>query len=447
MAFAAVPIPAAQERPWILALVWLPVLGVLFFSTYGAANWLASERVGVGAIVFDWEKEIPFWAWTIVPYWSIDFFYGISLFVCATRRELAAQVKRLLTAQGLAIACFIAFPLRFTFERPQAGGFFGWMFDILVGFDKPFNQAPSLHIILLVIVWVRYAKHFPASLRWVLHAWFFLIGASVLTTYQHHFVDIPTGLWVGWLCIWLFPDDEPSILSRFSLTADAGRRRIAGWYALGGVSVAAASFAVGGVGLFQLWITGSLLLVALIYLALDGTAFQKNPDGTMSTASWWLFAPYFVGAWINSRAWTRSDNRVDTVHPGLLLGRIPSAGDLAAAGIQSVVDLTAELPLDSRGRTYHNVPVLDLTLPTEAQLVAAARAIEAALIGGPTLVCCALGYSRSALACAAWLLLGGHAGSVEEALARLRQIRPSVVLDERHASLLHQVATSSGGLQ
>jgi len=447
MTASVTPGCAVEQRPWKLALVWLPVLGALFFSTYGAANWLASQRAQVGAIVFDWERLVPFWGWTIVPYWSIDLLYGLSLLVCATRNELMTHVKRLLSAQVIAIACFVAFPLRFTFERPPTEGTTGWMFDVLMGFDKPFNQAPSLHIILLVVLWVRYAAHLGSGTRWLLHAWFFLIGVSVLTTYQHHFIDIPAGLWVGWLCIWLFPDDAPSIPSRLSFTADRARRRIALHYALFALAVAALALALGGAAVFLLWISGSLALVALIYLALDETAFQKQPDGSMSMASWWLFAPYFLAAWINSRAWTRADNRVDAVHPGVLLGRIPTDGDLAEAGVRAVVDLTAELPLKTNSRVYRNVPVLDLTLPSETHLAAAVGAIEAVMPTGPTLVCCALGYSRSALACAAWLLVSGRASSVEDAIGRLRKARPSIVLDARHAALLQRLADTQRGMR
>ncbi len=441
MSFDAPP-SATQQRPWKAAFVWLVVLGTLFFSTYGGANWLASQRAGVGAIVFDWERHIPFWAWTIIPYWSIDAFYGLSLFVCATHAELRTHVKRLLAAQAFAISCFVAFPLRFSFDRPSTAGLPGWMFDVLLGFDKPFNQVPSLHIVLLVILWVLYAKHVPSRLRWLVHAWSFVIGASVLTTYQHHFIDVPTGIWVGWLCLWLFPENGPAVLSRFSLTRDAGRRRIALWYALGGLGIAALALAAGGAVLSLLWAAGSLLLVALIYLALDETAFQKGANGMMSAAAWWLFAPYFAGAWINSRLWTRRDMPFNTAYPGVLLGRIPTDHDLTREGIRAVVDLMAELPLRGRDRVYHNVPVLDLTLPSEAQLTAAVRAIESACRAGPTLVCCALGYSRSALACGAWLLLTGRAPSVEDALGKLRRARPSVVLDERHAGLLRRLADS-----
>lgn len=54
---------------------------------------------------------------------------------------------------------FLLWPLRYSFVRPETGGVFGWLFAVLLGFDKPFNQAPSLHIVLLVVLWVRYAQH------------------------------------------------------------------------------------------------------------------------------------------------------------------------------------------------------------------------------------------------------------------------------------------------
>lgn len=43
-------------------------------------------------------------------------------------------------------------------------------------------------------------------------------------------------------------------------------------------------------------------------------------------------------------------------------------------------------------------------------------------------MCCALGYSRSAAVVATWLIAGGQAGSVEEAVAMLRAVRPRIVL-------------------
>ena len=180
-----------MREPGLLkpAVLWLLLLAPLFFSTYGFATWVTSQRSDVGTLVFGWETHMPFWAWTIVPYWSIDLLYGFYLLLPNSRHELKQHALRLLSAQVIAVSCFLIWPLRFTFERPELDGVFGWLFAVLAGFDKPFNQAPSLHIALLVILWVMYQRHTQGLWRWLVHGWFALIGISVLTTYQHHFID------------------------------------------------------------------------------------------------------------------------------------------------------------------------------------------------------------------------------------------------------------------
>jgi len=52
------------------------------------------------------------------------------------------------------------------------------------------------------------------------------------------------------------------------------------------------------------------------------------------------------------------------------------------------------------------------------------------------LVCCALGYSRSACAVAAWLLATHRVASVDAAVLRVREARAEVVLGPRHAAAL-----------
>jgi protein-tyrosine phosphatase len=82
------------------------------------------------------------------------------------------------------------------------------------------------------------------------------------------------------------------------------------------------------------------------------------------------------------------------------------------------------------------VPMLDLVPPDPASLADAAGAIEALRTRGPVLVCCALGFSRSACAIAAWLVSTGRASDAEHAIARLRSVRSDVVLHDGHAKLL-----------
>jgi len=170
-----------------------------------SANFVTSRRADVPSIVFAWEQRMPFLAWTIVPYWSIDVFYGLSVFVCKTREELDVLVRRLLTAQIMAAMCFLMFPLKFAFAHPETHGIPHLLFRALAAVDRPFNQAPSLHIALLVILWRLYGARVRGIVRWLLHAWFALIAVSVLTTYQHHVFDVPTGALLGLFCIWIWP--------------------------------------------------------------------------------------------------------------------------------------------------------------------------------------------------------------------------------------------------
>jgi len=429
-------------RPWKCAALWLLGLGVLFVFSYSAANWLAGQRAYVPSMVFGWESRVPYWPWTIVPYWSIDLFYCVSLFVCATRRELDTHARRLLAAQLISVAVFLSAPLRYSFERPETTELFGAMFDALLLFDQPFNQAPALHISLLVILWMHYAKHVSGMWRWLLHGWFALIGISVLTTYQHHFFDIPTGAWVGWFCVWLFPDDTAPVTRTLRPTDDPRRRQLAACYAAGAIATGIAAWLIGGWGLWLLWVTGSLMLVSLIYAALDASAFQKQGDGSMSLASRWLLAPYLVGAWANSRWWTRRTQAVHEVSPRLWIGRLPGhASELPSQNI-TLIDLCAELPCPAAkaAHAYLSLPALDLVPLSTRQLSDDAQHIARAISCGPVCVCCALGYSRSAAAVAAWLITSGRAANARDAVALIHRARPQAVFGEQQCCALDDLA-------
>jgi protein-tyrosine phosphatase/membrane-associated phospholipid phosphatase len=424
-----------EQGLWKRAVLWLLLLGPFFFASYGFANWVTAQRAHVPDIVFAWERHIPFVPWTIVPYWSIDAFYGISLFVCTSRLELDTHAKRLLTCQIIAVTCFILFPLRFTFDKPATDGFFGFLFTVLGGFDQPFNQAPSLHIALLVILWAIYARHMPRWARLGLHVWAILVGVSVLTTFQHHFIDVPTGALLGFFCLWLWPDSGVSPLASLAPTGEPKRLRLAGYYALGALVCAALAF-LGGMALWLLWGTVACGLVALIYAALAPDAFQKGEDGRTSVAARALLAPYHFAAWINSRIWTWRSPGPSLIADGVSIGRAPTAGDLSSGHYAAVVDLTAELPMRASKVRWRTIPMLDLVPPDPAALRAGAAAIEAMRQHGPVLVTCALGYSRSSATVATWLIHTGRAHDVDDAVARIRAARPRIVLDAAHKAAI-----------
>ena len=140
------------------------------------------------------------------------------------KAELDTHARRLLTAQVVAVACFILFPLRFTFVQPEAPT----ASRASVRGARPASTSRSTRRRRCTsrcscILWVLYARHVPRWALWPLQLWFALLGVSVLTTYQHHFIDIPTGALLGFLCLWLWPDSgaEPAGVS----LADADERR------------------------------------------------------------------------------------------------------------------------------------------------------------------------------------------------------------------------------
>ncbi|ANY89480.1 MULTISPECIES: phosphatase PAP2/dual specificity phosphatase family protein [Pseudomonas] len=437
-------------------VLWLLLLAPFFFLSYGLVNSHTASRDDVGSLVFGWEEQTPLWPWTIVPYWSIDLLYGLSFLLPTSRREMDRHALALLSAQVISVSCFLLWPLRFTFERPALDGVFGWLFDVLMGFDKPFNQAPSLHIALLVIIWTMFARHIHRQpWRWLMHGWMALIGVSVMTTWQHHFIDLPTGALAGLVCVWLWPREGDVPLQAARLTRDTRRWRLALYYGIGALLCAALALHLAGAWLWLLWPAVSLLMVALNYAVFGADGFQKGADGRLSNAASWLLAPYLLGAWLNSRIWTRKRPQADEVCDGVYLGRIPEFG--AASSFNAVVDLTAELPCfacadafagkpaNGPSQTmqmpahYTCLPTLDLIVPDTNLLKQAAEAIERLRQQGPVLVCCALGYSRSASAVAAWLVHSGRCTSVTQAEALIRKARPSIVLHPGHRIVLQQL--------
>ena len=436
------------------SLLKLALIGALFYTSYGLSNHYAASLAYVPEIAFAWERGIPFWEWTIVPYWSLNLMYAAAFFLCRNACEQNRYVARLVSAQIIATTCFMLFPLHFGWPKPPTDGLWGVMFDSLVAFDLPYNQSPSLHIALSIIVGAFYWTRFP-KIRLPILLWQSLIALSVLTTYQHHFIDVPTGALLGWLVLWAIPQHGVSPFRRpfdtqgrlktseasfcEAKTSPATRSReikIAMLYLAGAVLSALPSL-FGGAWLWMLWVSVSLSVVAFAYLTGNAAVFQKQADGRLSAAATVLLLPYLVGVRLNMVYWLRGKAKTARVRDDVLIGSVSGISD----DLPAVLDVCAEYPHPRYRGVYRVLPLLDMVAPSENDLVQAASLLEALRRQhGKVLTCCALGYGRSASVVLTWLLVYGGCRDLAQATAELKQVRPQMVLPPETAKAIEAAA-------
>ena len=446
------------------SLLKLALVGILFYASYTLSNYYAASLAYVPEIAFAWERNIPFWEWTILPYWSLNLMYAAAFFLCQDTREQNRYVARLVSAQIVATTCFMLFPLHFGWPKPPTDGLWGVMFDSLVAFDLPYNQSPSLHIALSIIVGAFYWTLFP-KIHLPILLWQSLIALSVLTTYQHHFIDVPTGALLGWLVLWAIPQHGVSPFRRpfdtqgrlntskasfcEAKTNAAGFReaktspetrsreiKIAMLYLAGAVLSALPSL-FGGAWLWMLWVSVSLSVVAFAYLTGNAAVFQKQADGRLSAAATILLLPYLAGVRLNMAYWLRGKAKTVRVRDDVLIGSVSGISD----DLPAVLDVCAEYPCPRYHGAYSTLPLLDMVAPSKNDLMQAASLLETLRRQhGKVLTCCALGYGRSAAVVLTWLLVYGGCRDLAQATAELKQARPQTVLPPETAKAVEAAA-------
>ncbi len=409
---------------------WLILLGPFFFVTYGLVNQFTAGRSDIDSLVFSWETHIPFIPLSIIPYWSLDLLYALALFCCANLSEQRRLVMRLLLASLLACGGFLLFPMQFTFHRPEVFGVAKLLFTQLEQFDLPYNQAPSLHVILCWLLWRHFSQHSEGMLKALLSLWFLIIAVSVLTTWQHHFIDViwgvVTGLFIDWVvpygnvAHWRCPDKQRRELARRYCIA-ALLSGVAGWIYT----------------ICLWWLAAALFIVALAYSGYGAALLQKDAQGHTPLATRILLLPWRLAITFSRICCTWRKPAVSALTSDVYLGAYPKCKPQQSA----VLDVTCEFErsFHTRGLEYACVPMLDLVCPRMIQLGQAVTLLEQLRLShGSVLVHCALGLSRSAMVVAAWLLYKQPELSVSEVVNYIADRRAGVVFTAQHRQGLEQ---------
>jgi predicted protein tyrosine phosphatase len=421
-------------------------LSILFLIVYSSCNWITGQRSHVGSFYFQWERAIPFVPFMILPYMSIDLFFIAAPFFCRTNEELWTYSRRIVAAIFIAGVCFLLFPLRFAFPRSHAGGWLGAIFDWFRGMDSPFNLLPSLHAALLLLLVDIYARNLRGVFWCAAMAWFVLIGLSPVLTHQHHVIDIGGGFVLAGYCFYLFRElslAQPVVVNP----------RIGYYYGGGAAILLLLAVLLWPWGVLLLWPAIAPGIVAIAYFGAGPVIFHKA-KGKLPWSTRFVLAPSLLGQYLSLLYYRRQCRPWDEVTPQIWIGGklgARSAQKALRSGVTSVLDLSAEFSETRPFRKieYRNISILDLTAPTQDQLVEMSQFIDKHSRNGVVYVHCKIGYSRSAAAIAAYLIVNGKAKSAAEAFAIIRAVRPSIVIRPEVISALsefdHQFRSSPVG--
>jgi Swiss Army Knife protein, DSP-PTPase phosphatase domain len=181
--------------------------------------------------------------------------------------------------------------------------------------------------------------------------------------------------------------------------------------------------------LLAAWLGANFFVIGIAHAAGAHRIFGKRPDGSLPFWSWLLFLPlllYTTAVWHLIRLISREPAH-NAVSDNLVVGRRHLPAEVSGE-FTNYIDLTAEFaePLHiRRAAGYISFPVLDGSAPDPAAL----RHFLNGLRPGKTFIHCAQGHGRTGLFAAALLLQSGAAGTPDEALNKLRSVRPGIRLN------------------
>jgi protein-tyrosine phosphatase len=191
------------------------------------------------------------------------------------------------------------------------------------------------------------------------------------------------------------------------------------------------------------WPCLSFGLVGFAYLGLGPRIFGKRPTGTMAWYSVLVLLPYLLLTWLT---WylvrhLSSEDCCNEAAPGIFIGRRPLAAEVPD-GVTMIVDLTAEFREQygvRNGLQYIAAPMLDAGTTTEIAFKSLVRRI--ANWDGPVYIHCAQGHGRTGMVAAAVLVTKGLCTTIEEAVLRLRTVRPRLDLGRDQLAFVRRICT------
>ncbi|WP_083535153.1 phosphatase PAP2 family protein [Chryseobacterium kwangjuense] len=393
--------PMDERRPTLKQQIYAFVLcAVVFMVVYNFAAWYTSTLEKVPSFVFDFETYIPFLPWTIIAYMTSGIFFCLVFFFCTDKEQLKVLTKRMLFVTVIAGLCFIAFPLKFSLQKPPVEEFFlNYPYQFLKIFDSPFNQSPSLHIAYAFIFWTVFSR--IKRYRTLLMLWLLFLGISTLTTYQHHCIDILSGTVLAHAGFIIFPYRKNDFHYR--------NFYIANFYFLFGWILVSAALLMNHFHhyswLLMLWPALMFILIGNHYQK-NNVYFLKDKKGNIPSGKKIFYAPYIL---IYHIFWKflRKNKKPLEIAPRIYISSRPDRKDLFNFEINNdtlVYDLSAEmeeLPDLRNKSSYHSFPFLDIGTfdigETQELIREITENYKKLPADGKIFIHCTMGFTRSTI--------------------------------------------------
>ena len=380
--------------------VWLLYLGIVFFLLYGSVNQYALIIQTNTSFFMNWEKSIPFIESFIIPYMSSDILFVIAFLLHQTRISLKVLALRSFTSIVVSVLVFAVFPLKFSFEKPIVDNFLFEMLEM----DLPYNQMPSLHVSLAVILWFSMKNNIQSKLiKIVLFIWLVLVVLSTLLVYQHHFIDVPTGFLLGILIVYLINEKKETYFTK-SFTSPRNIK-IALYYLFFSIVFMVLSFKLNS--LICLYLFLSIFFLSAIYaFGLNDLLVTKNAKANIFQKI--LFLPYFVGSHLSWIYYKKKIPFISNYNENIYFGRQADKIEykkLKKIGITKIINLSPELQFNQTDIYQKRYNFLDLTIQAPENILEVIKEIEKS--EDKIYVHCKLGMARTILVISAYMLYQG----------------------------------------
>lgn len=406
---------------------------LIFTLIYTSNNWYAENQMITRSVITGFDLALPFIEWMIIPYLSSVIYFLLAFFYIDEPKKYQQLNQNMLFAALISGWCFYLYPLYFgSIELVSS---YPWKlgFDGVYFFDKPYNQAPSLHIVYGILLWFSLLGRFNRAVNWVITMGITLMLVSTLFTYQHRIIDVLSGLIVSVGVLGFTRYCLLSYLSQIylSLTSTC-------WL----LSMILTSFnPMLSLLLGYLSIGFGLLFIA--YFMNKPYALGKRCDGKVGMTHLICLFPYRFVYWFMWNVRSLVDKQpVVSVLPWLSVGRRLSMMD-KPRNFTHVIDLSSELSLMStlhyddayQGENqYRCLPLLDLQPITMADAVLFCESLEVIKNSNEAFsvyVHCTMGISRSYAMIASYLVWSGECEPCK-VKAYLSTLNPHAMLRERY---------------